>query len=370
MNFESEKMLPIVVGDELLEAQAHIWNHLLNFINSMTLKCAVELGIPDAIHRHGPYPMPLSGLVSALQLHPHKTRFIYRLMRLLTHSGFFVLQKLPKNSGEEVEEEEEEEGYVLTNSSRLLLKHNPCGVTPFLLSILQPALVEPWHLLSVWFKSEDRTPFDTAHGMSFWEFMGSKPKQGDIFNSGMASDARLVIRVLLDKHKGVFDGVASLVDVGGGTGTVGKAIAEAFPQIECTVFDVPQVVGELKGEGNLKYVEGDMFKAIPPADVLVLKWILHDWNDEDCVKILKNCKEAITSNGKKGKVIVIDMVVGSKLEDTFIQSQLCFDMVMMGLLNGSERDEKEWSEAFKEAGFSGYKIFPILGLRSMIEIYP
>ncbi|XP_023554524.1 probable O-methyltransferase 3 [Cucurbita pepo subsp. pepo] len=366
MNFEGEKM-PILAGDEMLEAQAHIWNHLFNFINSMTLKCAVELGIPDAIHRHAPHPMPLSHLVSALQLHSNKTQFIYRLMRLLTHSGFFVLQKLPKNNGKQ----QEEDGYVLTNSSRLLLKHNPCAVTPFLLSMLQPALVEPWQLLSTWFQSQDPTPFHTAHGMPFWEFLGSKVKDGEGFNAGMASDARLVMSVLLDKHKGVFDGVASLVDVGGGTGTVAKAIAHAFPQIECTVFDLPQVVGELKGEGNLKYVEGDMFNAIPPADVLVLKWILHDWNDEECVKILKKCKEAIRSNGKKGKVIVIDMVVGNnKRDDTFIQAQLFFDMLMMGLVSGKERDEKEWSELFKEAGFGGYKIFPILGSRSLIEIYP
>ncbi|KAG6572269.1 putative O-methyltransferase 3, partial [Cucurbita argyrosperma subsp. sororia] len=103
----------------------------------------------------------------------------------------------------------------------------------------------------------------------------------------------------------------------------------------------------------------------------VIELVLHDWNDEECVEILKKCKEAIRSNGKKGKVMVIDMVVGDeKREDTFIQTQLLFDMLMMGLVSGKERDEKEWSELFKEAGFSGYKIFPILGSRSLIEIYP
>ncbi|KAE8645730.1 hypothetical protein Csa_020489 [Cucumis sativus] len=137
-------------GDELLEAQSHIWNHIFNFINSMSLKCAIQLGIPDAIHSHGPNPMPLSLLVSSLQLHPNKTQFIYRLMRLLTHSGFFVQQ---------------EEGYILTNSSRLLLKDNPCAVSPFLLSMLQPALTDPWQFLSIWFQTDDQTPFETAHGV-------------------------------------------------------------------------------------------------------------------------------------------------------------------------------------------------------------
>ncbi|XP_022135671.1 probable O-methyltransferase 3 [Momordica charantia] len=352
-----------VPSHELLEAQAHIWNHIFNFINSMALKCAVQLGIPDAIHRHGPNPMPLSQLVSALQLSPQKTQYIYRLMRLLTHSSFFVTHKMMTKNGEE-------EAYVLTNSSRLLLNDNPSAVTPFLLSMLEPALVEPWQLLAAWLQSEDRTPFHTTHGMPFWEFFSEKPKDGDVFNVAMASDARLVMSILLDKYKGVFEGVGSLVDVGGGTGTVAKAIAKAFPQIECIVFDLHQVVGNLKGEDNLKYVEGNMFEAVPSADALLLKWILHDWNDEECVEILKKCKEAITNNGKKGKMIVIDMVVGNKQGDDSIETQLFFDMLMMNLAGGKERDEKEWAQLIKEAGLSGYKIFPIMGLRSLIEIYP
>ncbi|KAE8645731.1 trans-resveratrol di-O-methyltransferase isoform X2 [Cucumis sativus] len=244
-------------GDELMEAHGQICKHIFNFINSMSLKCAIQLGIPDAIHSHGPSPLPLSRLVSSLQLHPNKTQFIYRLMRLLTHSGFFVLQ---------------EEGYVLTTSSHLLLKDNSCTLSPFLLSMLQPVFVEPSHFLSAWFRTDDQTPFETAHGKSFWEFVGNKRKDGDTFNAGMASDARLVMSVLMGKHTSVFEGVESLVDVGGGTGTMAKAIAKAFPQIECTVLDLPQVVAELKPDiPNFKYVEGDMFDAIPPADALLLK---------------------------------------------------------------------------------------------------
>lgn len=256
MNLEDGKILAMG-GDELLEAQTHIWNHIFNFINSMSLKCAIQLGIPDAIHDHGPNPMPLSLLVSTLQLHPNKTEFIYRLMRLLTHSGFFVVQ---------------EEGYMLTNSSRLLLKNNPCAVSPFLLSMLDSAIVEPWQFLSTWFQTDDRTPFKTAHGKPFWEYMGNMPKDGDAFNAGMASDARLVMSVLLEKHKDVFEGVGSVVDVGGGTGTMAKSIAKAFPHIECSVLDLPQVVADLKTDiPNFKYVQGDMFNAIPPADALLLK---------------------------------------------------------------------------------------------------
>ncbi|CAK9316184.1 unnamed protein product [Citrullus colocynthis] len=180
MDFEGPNLWPVVAGDELLEAQAHIWNHIFSFVNSMSLKCAIQLGIPDAIHRHGPNPMPLSLLVSSLQLHPNKTQF-------------------------------------------------------------------------------------TAYRIQFWEYMENNSKDGEVFNAGMASDARLVMSVILGKHK-----------------------AE---------------------EPNFKYVEGDMFQAIPPVDAIILKWILHNWSDEECAKILKKWKEAITSNGNKRKVMIIDMVV-------------------------------------------------------------
>ncbi|KAJ9686221.1 hypothetical protein PVL29_015227 [Vitis rotundifolia] len=187
----------------------------------------------------------------------------------------------------------------------------------------------------------------------------------------MASDARLVTSVLLKEGKAVFEGLNSLVDVGGGTGTVAKAIANAFPHLNCTVLDLPHVVAGLQGSQNLNYFAGDMFEAIPPADAILLKWILHDWSDEECVKILKRCREAIPSKENGGKVIIIDMIMMKNQGDyKSIETQLFFDMMMMILVTGRERDENEWEKLFLDAGFSHYKITPILGLRSLIEVYP
>ncbi|KAF8016446.1 hypothetical protein BT93_H1841 [Corymbia citriodora subsp. variegata] len=151
---------------------------------------------------------------------------------------------------------------------------------------------------------------------------------------------------------------------------MGKAIKEAFPHLECTVFDQPHVVDGLVGSERLKFVGGDMFVEIPPADVVFLKWILHDWSDEKCIEILKRSKEAVSGRGKVGKVIMIDMVVGNQTEDRrSTETQLFFDM-MMANLNGKERSEKEWEKLFVDAGFSIYKIVSRLGLRSLVEIYP
>ncbi|KAG8641336.1 trans-resveratrol di-O-methyltransferase [Manihot esculenta] len=351
----------INLGDaELLEAQAHVWNHIFNFINSMSLKCAVQLGIPDVIQRHGK-PISLSHLISALPVHPAKSRCIPRLMRILVHSGFFARAKISEN--------DEEEGYVLTNASQLLLKDNPLSVTPFLMAMLDPILTGPWHYMSTWFLNDDVTPFNTAHGKTFWEYLGHEPNLNNFFNEAMASDARLVTQVLINEFKGVFEGLKSLVDVGGGTGTLAKAIAKSFPDLDCTVFDLPHVVAGLQGTHNLKYVGGDMFDEIPPTDAILLKWILHDWSDEECVKILKRCKEAI--KGRGGKLIIIDMMIENhKRDDDFPETQLFFDMLMMVLLTGKERNEKEWAKLFSDAGFSYHKISPVLGLRSIIEVYP
>ncbi|KAK7321405.1 hypothetical protein VNO77_32024 [Canavalia gladiata] len=347
---------------KLLQAQTHIWNHIFSFVNSMSLKCAVDLGIPDVIHNYG-QPMPLSDLISSLPIHPSKRHCIYRLMRILINSGFFSQHNLTEN---ELEVE-----YVLTDASILLLKNNPFSATPFLHAMLDPILTNPWNEFSNWFKNSDTTPFETAHGILFWDCAGREPKLNHLFNDGMASDARLVSSLVIEKCKEVFAGVESLVDVGGGTGTMAKAIAKSFPHLECTVFDLPHVVAGWQGSEKLKYVEGDMFEAIPPADAIMLKWILHDWKDEECVRILKNCKEAITREGKKGKVIIIDTVMDvEKRDDESMETQLFLDMLMMVLTTGKERNKKEWVNLISSTGFSDYKITPILGLRSIIEIYP
>ncbi|KAJ8754863.1 hypothetical protein K2173_015375 [Erythroxylum novogranatense] len=348
---------------ELLQAQAHIWNHMFMFINSMSLKCAVQLGIPDIIHSHGK-PMTLSQIATSISvLHPTKVHCLSRLMRILVHSGFFERRKLGQSN--------HEEGFVLTNASLLLLENNPFTLTPLLLCMLDPIITQPWEYLSAWFQNDDTTPFKTAHGRMLWEYAGQEQRLNKIFNEAMASDSRLIAHVLITECKGVFEGLKSLVDVGGGTGTVSKAIAKTFPKMDCIVFDLPHVIADLQDCENLKYVGGDMFHVIPAADAILLKWILHDWNDEECVKILKKCKEAIKGS-EGGKLIIIDMVMGNQNGDDeeSMETQLLLDMLMMVVVTGKERKEKEWAKLIFSAGFSDYKIIPMFGLRSLIEVYP
>ncbi|KAL2252201.1 UNVERIFIED_CONTAM: Chavicol O-methyltransferase [Sesamum indicum] len=348
-------------AEQLLDGQAHVWNHLFSFINSMSLKCAIELGIPDIIHNHAK-PMSLSQLVDALPIPKVKSHFVYRLMRLLIHSEFFVKV--------DVSNEEEKEHYWLTPASLLLLRNAPLSVAPLVQLILDPNMTEPLDHLSEWLASQRHTsPYELVHGKVLFEHLGLQPGLNNLYNDATSSDSRLLTHVLVRDCKQIFEGIKSLVDVGGGTGTTAKAIADAFPDMKCIVLDLPHVVGGLEGTNNFTYVAGDMFENIPSADAVFLKWILHDWNDEDCVKILKKCKEAIAVEG--GKVIIIDMVLDVHGTDSGVrETHLLLDMAVLGYYNGKERTEKEFAKLLFDAGFTSYKITPAFGMRSLIEIYP
>ncbi|KAL0354195.1 UNVERIFIED_CONTAM: Eugenol O-methyltransferase [Sesamum angustifolium] len=249
--------------EQLLHAQAHVWNHLFSFINSISLKCAIQLRIPDIIHNHGK-PMTLSQLLDALPIPQVKSHFLHRLMRILLHSKFFV--KI------DVSDNDEHERYWLTPASLLLLRNAPLTVAPIVQLVLDPVMAKPFDHISEWLVSESRsTAFEMVHGRTLWELAGQEPGLNNLFNEATSSDSRVLAHVLLRDCKHVFEGIKSLVDVGGGTGTTAKAIADAFPNMKCIVLDLPHVVFGMEGTNNLTYVAGDMFEAIPSVDVVFLK---------------------------------------------------------------------------------------------------
>ncbi|KAJ0986514.1 hypothetical protein J5N97_004870 [Dioscorea zingiberensis] len=346
--------------DELLESQAHVWYLLFSYLKSMCLKSMLELGIADALKKHGK-AMNLSELASSLSIPPSKVQSFGRFMGILVHLELFATKQ--DNSGNIK--------YLLTPMSHLLVK-DEMNITPFLRLLLDPIMCDSSHVLGPWFKSPKDTPFELYFGKRVWDVADEKPEFNTMFNEGMASDSLLVGDVVMMTCRDVFKGLKSLVDVGGGTGNMARAIAHAFPETKCTVLDLPHVVDTLKGDSLVEFVGGDMFVSVPQANAVLLKWILHDWNDEECVKILQRCREAIPSKEEGGKIIIVDMVVGVTTDKHAyaIETQLLFDLLMMSLVSGKERNESEWKKIISAAGFTDYKITPFLGLRSVIELYP
>ena len=252
-------------SDELMRAQTVLWTHIFNHIDSMSLKCAVELGIPDAIHSHGK-PITLSDLLSALSLSPAKAPHLQRLMRMLIHSGIFAQNN---NGGDD----NEEDAYSLTPVSSLLVKSNDSttGLSVLVAAVLHPVIVNPFQSMSAWFKSDEPTPFSVEHGCGLWEVTGRDPEFNKLFNEGMASDAKFLMNILLRDCGDVFQGIESLVDVGGGTGSAAIVISEAFPNVKCSVLELPHVVSTIKEKRDVDFIAGDMFDSIPPADAIFLK---------------------------------------------------------------------------------------------------
>ncbi|KAL6618940.1 hypothetical protein ACP70R_034079 [Stipagrostis hirtigluma subsp. patula] len=346
----------------LLDAQLELWHHTFGYVKSMALKSALDLRIADAIHHHGG-TATLPQIVSKVVIHPTKIPCLRRLMRVLTVTGVFTVVEHPAIAGEHV--------YGLTPASRLLVGSG--NQAPFINLSLDSIIMSPFLDLSKWFQREelqDQTLFEMTHGQNLWDLADQNPNFGELFNNAMVSDSSFVMDIVVKECSDVFQGISSLVDVAGGHGGAAQAISREFPHVKCSVLDLPSVVANAPSSTEVKYIAGDMFKGVPPANAVFLKWILHDWSDTECVKILRNCKKAIPPRDAGGKIIILDIVVGagsSKLKHR--ETQVLFDLLIM-FINGVERDEQGWKKIIFEAGFSDYKIIPVLGVRSIIEVYP
>ncbi|TVU25702.1 hypothetical protein EJB05_28207, partial [Eragrostis curvula] len=343
----------------LLDGQLDLWHTTFAFMKSMALKSAVDLRIADAVQHHGG-AATIPQILTEVKLHPSKIRNLRRLMRVLSTTNVFTIQHPSAEGGEPV--------YMLTPASQLLLSSQ----IPFAAMLLNPMIVSPFFELGTWFQHELPDPciFKQTHGQAIWEMTKQDATFDALVNDGLASDSQFILDISIKLCAGVFRGVSSLIDVGGGLGGAAQTISKAFPHVKCSVLELEHVVAEAPSNTDVQYITGDMFESIPQADAVLLKSVLHDWDHEDCVKILKNCRKAIPPRDAGGKVIIINMVIGAGPSDLkHREMQAMFDLYIM-FINGMERNEEEWKNIFLEAGFSDYKIIPVLGVRSIIEVYP
>ncbi|GJN14928.1 hypothetical protein PR202_gb01805 [Eleusine coracana subsp. coracana] len=364
-------------AQSVLDAQLELWHHTFGYVKSMALKSALDLRIPDAIHHHGG-AATLFQIATKITLHQSKVPCLRRLMRVLSVTGIFTTPERPSaaDDGEHV--------YALTPASRLLVagSSSSANVSPFLALMLDSVFVSPFFRLGEWLLQRDEQQpndgpssslFEVAHaGKKPWDLAEGNPEFSALFHDGMVADSRFVMDIIIKECGDVcFHGISSLVDVAGGLGGASQAISKAFPHVACSVLDLPHVVADAPTGTGVKYIAGDMFQSVPPANAVLLKWILHDWGDAECVKILRNCKKAVPPRNAGGKVIILDMVVGAgpSSDVKHRETQVLFDLFIM-FVNGVERNEQEWKKIIFEAGFSDYKILPVLGVRSIIEVYP
>ncbi|CAL5399872.1 unnamed protein product [Camellia sinensis] len=344
------------------QARVDIWKYVFGYVDMAVVKCVIELGIPDALERHEA-PMTLSELSSTLECSPPT---LYRIMRFLVHRQVFKEDRTSQGSIR----------YVQTPLSRLLMKNGEKSMAPLVLLESHPVMLAAWHTLraSV-LANKNSSAFETAHGEDLWSLAATNPGYSKLINDAMACDARVSVQAVIDGCPNLLDGLDSLVDVGGGNGTTIRLFVKACPWIRGINFDLPHVVSEAPDFVGVENVGGDMFSSVPKADAVFLKgnWILHDWGDDECIHILRKCREAIPKD--KGKVIIFEAVIKEgeeeKERDKLEYARLMMDMGMMAHTNkGKERTSKEWAYILSEAGFTQYTIKPTKVIQYIIEAYP
>ncbi|KAG5522798.1 hypothetical protein RHGRI_034818 [Rhododendron griersonianum] len=239
------------------------------------------------------------------------------------------------------------------------------SVAPFLRLVYHPASREAWfHLKDA--VLEGSTPFERVHGMSPFEYIKTDPKFHSVLVAAMAGISNVVMGRILRVYKG-FDGLRSLVDVGGGIGKTLSMILSIHPSIKSINFDLPHVIKSAPSYPGIEHVEGDMFSSIPKGDAALLKSVLHDWGDEHCLKVLKNCYKALP---KDGKVIIIELVK-PEVPDSSIAAKYGIenDNNMLVHTGGRERTEKEFQALCMGSGFSNYQIICRACSVCVIEFY-
>jgi hypothetical protein len=206
----------------------------------------------------------------------------------------------------------------------------------------------PWGRLVDAIRTGSRqTP--AALGGEIFEYYGKNPREAASFTAAMGDLAGLaaaeVARVLECKS------ASRVVDVGGANGTLVAAVLRANPNLAGTVLDMPHVVADAKAAleaaglaGRCEVVAGDFFSRVPEADVYLLKQILHDWDDTQCIKILRNCAAAMRPGGR---VVVVEMVIPDDGHPTLAQ---LMDLNMLVMLPGQERTRSEYASLFDAAG--------------------
>jgi SAM-dependent methyltransferase len=208
--------------------------------------------------------------------------------------------------------------------------------------------------------------FELVYRAPFFEYLAEHPDDAAVFNAAMSS-LPAYIAALVQAYD--FSKFECIVDVGGGHGAKLVAILSANPRLRGVLFDLPSVVegatAVRRGAvgDRCEIVGGDFFEQVPSgADGYLLSGIVHDWGDDAALKILRNCRRAIRSDGTL-------LLVETVLTPSSDPSQALMDVLMMVLTGGRERSEADFESLLREAGFSLTSVIPTAGA-SILESRP
>ncbi len=318
---------------------------ILGFWAAQAIHAAARLGLADHLHDR---PLTAEELAGATGTHAPS---LDRLLRALAGVGVF------RRDGDR---------YALTPLGETLRTGIPGSMRAMLMAVLGNEHYRAWSGLRYSVET-GRTAFDYIHGMPVFDYYARNPEDAAVFNDAMTAGSAAVEAAVLDSFD--FTPYRKVVDVGGGHGGLLASILRANPDAEGVLFDAPQVVegatGRLAAEGlsgRCRVVGGDFFEAVPEGgDLYVLKWIVHDWDDERSLAILRNIRRAMAEGGR---LLLVESVLGEGEGPSFGHFG---DLNMLVMTGGKERTEAEFRALLSGAGFALAGVRPTRSPVALVE---
>ena len=258
--------------------------------------------------------------------------------------------------------EESDGRYGSTPLLETLRSDDPKSMRPFVLSQISGWM--PWDQVPTGVR-EGTTRSTQAFDGGIFEFLAENPEKAEQFAAGMTSMTNVwgpAIAKAIDTT-----GVKCAVDVGGANGTMLQLLQRNNTSLQGIIFDRPNTIKyaqeAIKQNGlgdRTKTVGGSFFESVPEGDLLLLKWILHDWSDDEAIKILQTCRKSLAPGGR---IAIIETVV----EDSNPVAAL-MDMAMLMACTGKERSLSEFDALFAAAGLKRTAVLDTGGPQVVIEV--
>jgi SAM-dependent methyltransferase len=313
-----------------LTPEGRIWDLVRGALGTRALAIVSDLGVADALEGG---PRPVSELARELEADPET---LHRLLRALASDGIFA---------------EQETGVFRNTEASELLR---CG--------------GGWddfaHLFGgVWYRAVgdlDTTgepPFPGRFGTDFWSWLAAHPDERAAFDRAMEEGRERRVERLAPVE---WRGDETVVDVGGGNGSLLIELLRLQQDLRGIAFDLPETVRDEATLGNrITFVAGDFFERVPEGDVYILGTILHDWDDERAAAILRTIRTAAPPGAR---LLILDSVLQPGNEPS---SAKWLDLLMLTLFGGKERTEAQWRELLGAGGFE-----PVRFHDALIEAVP
>ena len=308
-----------------------------------------EMGLPDMVDRGS--GKTVSELAAATGC---QERSLYRTLRFLASHGFFT-ETVPRRFG-------------LTPLAEALRSDAPDSyrAAARLFERMGPGLKEFRHSMAT-----GESALAKALGQPLFAYMMNRPDDAAIFDAAMTSMHGPETGAMLAAYD--FSGISVLADIGGGNASLMIGVLQKHPNLKGLLFDLGHVAD--RGADNLRSAgladrcrveRGDFFASIPQgADAYLMRHIIHDWSDQDSLRILQNVRTAMPPSG--GRLLLVETVVPSGNDPSPAKDM---DLLMMVYPGGMERTEQEYRELYQASGFELTRIVPTASPVSVIEGRP